>query len=98
METQEREPVPLYQLKRGDTFTIPDATQNKLPPQVQEPPDYAEDGLGELEFIKVDGMYAQVQAVDEEINERMSKSYDADANFFCISAGVEVIPTTEDDE
>jgi hypothetical protein len=55
---------------------------------------FADDPKTELIFLKMDGFYAQVRALDPEKNEEMCARYDAGSDFFCISSENNVIPVT----
>lgn len=45
---------------------------------------------GVLRYLKMDGMYAQVQHTDPDLNTYHCSRYDSGANFFCLHCCTEV--------
>lgn len=55
---------------------------------------------GEMEFIKMDGMFGQVKHTDPRKHKELCDAYDKGAGFFCLSCGtpVKVVNDNQDNQ
>lgn len=55
---------------------------------------------GEMEFIKMDGMYGQVKHTDPRKHKELCAAYDRSSSFFCLSCGtpVKVVNDNQDNQ